>query len=45
LSSPHVITVVSDHANLQYYREAHKISRRVARYIPKMAEYNMKIVH
>jgi hypothetical protein len=45
LSSPHVVTIVSDHANLQYYREAHKISQRVARYIPKMAEYNMKIIH
>jgi RNase H-like domain found in reverse transcriptase len=44
LSSPHAITVVSDHTNLQYYWEAHKINRRVAHYIPKMAEYNMKII-
>jgi hypothetical protein len=45
LSSLHIVTVVSDHANLQYYQEAHKISGRVACYILKMAEYNMKIIH
>jgi Integrase zinc binding domain len=45
LSSPHQLIVISDHANLQYYREAHKITCRVACYIPHMADFNMHIVH
>jgi RNase H-like domain found in reverse transcriptase/Integrase zinc binding domain len=45
LSSPHQLTVISDHANLQYYREAHKITCQVVRYLPQMADFNMRIVH
>lgn len=45
LSSPHKITIISDHANLQYFREAHKINRRVARNLTEMTEYNFQIVH
>jgi RNase H-like domain found in reverse transcriptase/Integrase zinc binding domain len=45
LSSPHKLTVISDHANLQYYQEAHRINRRVARYLPRMAEFDMTIIH
>jgi RNase H-like domain found in reverse transcriptase len=45
LSSPHQLTVISDHTNLQYYRETHKITWRVARYIPHMMDFNMHIIH
>jgi RNase H-like domain found in reverse transcriptase len=45
LSSPHQLTVISNHTNLQYYQEAHTITRRVTRYIPCMADFNMRIVH
>ena len=30
LSSPHVTTVLTDHKNLEYYKEPHHINRRVA---------------
>jgi RNase H-like domain found in reverse transcriptase len=45
LSSPHKLTVISNHANLQYYREAHHINHHVAHYLPRMAEFNMTIIH
>jgi RNase H-like domain found in reverse transcriptase/Reverse transcriptase (RNA-dependent DNA polymerase) len=45
LSSPFQTTVVTDHANLQYYRQPQKINRRVARYLGDLAEYNFKLVH
>jgi hypothetical protein len=37
--------MISDHANLQYYREAHKITQQVVRYLPYIADFNMHIVH
>jgi Integrase zinc binding domain len=37
--------VISNHTNLQYYREAHKITRRVTCYLPRMADFNMRIMH
>ena len=30
LSSPHVVTIFTDHKNLTYYRHAQRIARRVA---------------
>jgi hypothetical protein len=33
--------VYTDHANLQYYREPHKIGPYVTGYIPELAQYNM----
>jgi RNase H-like domain found in reverse transcriptase len=45
LSSPFQMTVVTDHANLQYYRQPQKINRQVARYLCDLAEYNFKLVH
>jgi hypothetical protein len=41
----HEVTVYTDHANLQYYRQPQKINRCVARYIPRLAEYNFKLIH
>jgi Integrase zinc binding domain/RNase H-like domain found in reverse transcriptase len=45
LGAEHEVLVYTDHANLQYYRHPHKINRRVARYIPRLAEYNYKLIH
>ena len=45
LSSPHVITILMDHKNLEYYKEPHHINRRVARYVQHMQDYNFVIKH
>src|SRR6267378_4462492 len=44
-SSPHIITVHTDHANLQYWRQPHKISRCIAREVAELAEYNVVLRH
>ncbi len=43
--SPHVITVFTDHANLQYWRQPHKISHRIAREVAELAKYNVVLPH
>jgi hypothetical protein len=43
--SPHKVIVYTDHLNLQYWREPHKISRRVARQVLRLAEYDIKLQH
>jgi hypothetical protein len=43
--SPHKVIVYSDHQNLLYWKEPHKISRRVARDILRLSEYNIEIRH
>jgi hypothetical protein len=45
LSSPHVITIYTDHKNLTYYRHAQRITRRVARYLGELTDYHMTLVH
>ena len=45
LSSPHVTTVLTDHKNLEYYKEPHHINRRIARYVQRMQDYNFIIQH
>ena len=45
LSSPHVTTVLTDHKNLEYYKEPHHINRRIARYVQCMQDYNFVIKH
>jgi hypothetical protein len=45
LSSPIPITVFTDHKNLEYYHHPCHINRRVARYIPQLADYNFTLVH
>ncbi len=37
--------VHTDHANLQYWRQPHKISRRIAREVAELAEYNVVLRH
>jgi hypothetical protein len=43
--SPHKVIVYTDHLNLQYWREPHKISRRVARQVLRLAEYDIELRH
>jgi hypothetical protein len=43
--SPHKIVIYSDHQNLLYWKEPHKISRRVAREVLMLSEYNFEICH
>jgi RNase H-like domain found in reverse transcriptase len=45
LASGHQTTVYMDHKNLLYYQKPQDINRRVACYIPKLAKYDMKLVH
>jgi RNase H-like domain found in reverse transcriptase/Integrase zinc binding domain len=45
VGSPHKIHVLTDHSNLKYYRHPQKISRRVARYLLKMAEFDFELVY
>jgi len=39
------IVILTDHANLQYYRHPQKINRRVARYINFLEDFNYKLKH
>ena len=43
--SPHKIKVFSDHMNLQYWCQPHKISRQVAREVLTLSEYDIEIHH
>jgi hypothetical protein len=43
--SPHKVIVYSDHQNLLYWKEPHKISRRVAREVLRLSEYDIEIRH
>ena len=45
LSSPHVTTMLTDHKNLEYYKEPHHINRRIAQYVQCMQDYNFIIKH
>ena len=45
LSSPFEIVILTDHKNLEYYKQPHHINRRVARYIPQLADYNFILKH
>ena len=45
LSSQYVTTVLTDHKNLEYYKEPHHINRRIARYVQRMQDYNFIIQH
>ena len=43
--SPHEIIVHTDHANLTYWRQPQKISRRIPRQVLELEEYNIKLQH
>ena len=43
--SPHKIIIYTDHANLQYWRQPHKISRRIAREVLELSESDVELRH
>jgi hypothetical protein len=43
--NPHPTTIYSDHRNLQYFREPHKLKDRQQRWIPELAKYNYELLH
>jgi hypothetical protein len=45
LSSPHPITIYTNHKNLEYYCKPQWINRHIARYISRLADYNFILVH
>jgi hypothetical protein len=42
---PHRIIVYSDHQNLLYWKEPHKISQHIAREVLHLSKYNIEICH
>jgi hypothetical protein len=42
---PHKVIIYSDHQNLLYWKEPHKISRCVAREVLCLSKYNIEICH
>jgi hypothetical protein len=45
VGSPHKVRIYTDHANLQYWREARKIPDKIRRYITILSEYDIEIFH
>ena len=43
--SPHKIKVYTDHQNLQYWKQPHKIPRRIARQAQEIMEYQLELIH
>jgi ribonuclease HI len=43
--SPHKIIIFTDHANLQYWRQPQKISRRIAREVLELSEFDVELRH
>jgi RNase H-like domain found in reverse transcriptase len=43
--SPHTTVILSDHKNLIYYKEAHKLNRCQARWSLYLSEFDVKLVH
>src|SRR5271155_82244 len=45
IGSPHVVTVLSDHQNLTYFRTTQKLNRRQARWSLFLADFNLQLIH
>src|SRR5277367_3254578 len=45
VGSPHVVTVLSDHRNLTYFRTTQKLNRQQARWSLFLFDYNLQLVH
>ena len=43
--SSHTTTILLDHKNLTYYRDARKLNRRQARWSLYLSEFDIKLVH
>jgi hypothetical protein len=41
----HPVLVITDHANLQFHRHAHKIGPRIAGYIAEREQYDIQLVY
>jgi RNase H-like domain found in reverse transcriptase len=41
----HPVLVITDHANLTYYRHLHKISQQVAGYIAEYEQYDIQLAY
>jgi hypothetical protein len=41
--SPHKIIIHTDHANLLYWQQPHKISRRIAREVLELSEFDIEL--
>jgi hypothetical protein len=39
------VLVITDHTNLQYYREPHKLGPRVNGYVTELADFNIQLVY
>src|SRR5712672_1848800 len=44
-NTTHPVLVITDHANLQYYREPQKLGPRVNGYLAELAEYHIQLVY
>ena len=45
MGAHHQVVVVMDHKNLQYFRSAQKVNRRIVRYILTLGDYHITLVH
>src|SRR5271168_213956 len=45
MGSPHVVTILSDHRNLTYFRTAQKLNRRQARWSLYLSKFNVRLIH
>ena len=45
VGSPHKVIVRTDHKNLKYWQDPQKISRRIAREVLELANYDIEIHH
>lgn len=43
--APHVLEIWTDHKNLSYFREAHKLNRRQARWALYLTRFHFQLVH
>ena len=44
-NTTHPVLVITNHANLQYYREPQKLGPRVNGYLAELAEYHIQLVY
>ena len=44
-NTTHLVLIITDHANLQYYQELQKLGPRVNGYLAELAEYHVQLVY
>ena len=45
LSSPFPTSILTNHKNLEYYKEPHHINWQIVRYVQQLTDYNFIIKH